>query len=153
MRQIQRLFPKFADTPVYNDEADPLVGWSLPQPWRADVTYAAMVVKVGLPPGPPPGEAFLPGGSGGQAAPAVAFPATPMPAGHRTAPEPAGGQHQLLRALRAPKQRQRLPELPPAPLLSAHAHRALPGQQHAPAARAAAAQAGAHGDGPAGPAG
>nr|XP_058923389.1 alpha-L-iduronidase isoform X4 [Kogia breviceps] len=46
VRQIQRLFPKFADTPVYNDEADPLVGWSLPQPWRADVTYAAMVVKV-----------------------------------------------------------------------------------------------------------
>nr|XP_031295271.1 alpha-L-iduronidase isoform X16 [Camelus dromedarius] len=27
-------------------KADPLVGWSLPQPWRADVTYAAMVVKV-----------------------------------------------------------------------------------------------------------
>nr|XP_031540916.1 alpha-L-iduronidase isoform X5 [Vicugna pacos] len=44
--QIQRLFPKFTDTPLYNDEADPLVGWSLPQPWRADVTYAAMVVKV-----------------------------------------------------------------------------------------------------------
>ncbi|XP_008567550.1 PREDICTED: alpha-L-iduronidase [Galeopterus variegatus] len=44
--QIQQLFPKFADTPVYNDEADPLVGWSLPQRWRADVTYAAMVVKV-----------------------------------------------------------------------------------------------------------
>ncbi|XP_064345093.1 alpha-L-iduronidase isoform X6 [Camelus dromedarius] len=44
--QIQRLFPKFTDTPIYNDEADPLVGWSLPQPWRADVTYAAMVVKV-----------------------------------------------------------------------------------------------------------
>ncbi|XP_071073818.1 alpha-L-iduronidase isoform X2 [Dasypus novemcinctus] len=43
---IQQLFPAFADTPVYNDEADPLVGWSLPQPWRADVTYAAMVVKV-----------------------------------------------------------------------------------------------------------
>lgn len=104
MRQIQRLFPKFADTPVYNDEADPLVGWSLPQPWRADVTYAAMVVKVGPPPGPPPGEAFLPGGRGRQAAPAVAFPATPIPAGHRTAPEPAGGQHQLLRPLRAPKQ-------------------------------------------------
>nr|XP_055182347.1 alpha-L-iduronidase isoform X2 [Nyctereutes procyonoides] len=45
VQQIRRLFPKFADTPVYNDEADPLVGWSLPQPWRADVTYAAMVVK------------------------------------------------------------------------------------------------------------
>ncbi|XP_016051376.1 PREDICTED: alpha-L-iduronidase [Miniopterus natalensis] len=46
LRQIQQRFPKFADTPVYNDEADPLVGWSLPQAWRADVTYAAMVVKV-----------------------------------------------------------------------------------------------------------
>ncbi|KAM9742779.1 alpha-L-iduronidase isoform 1-T1 [Dama dama] len=46
VQQIQRLFPKFTDTPIYNDEADPLVGWSLPQPWRADVTYAAMVVKV-----------------------------------------------------------------------------------------------------------
>ncbi|KAM5338711.1 alpha-L-iduronidase isoform 2-T2 [Glossophaga mutica] len=46
VRQIAELFPSFADTPVYNDEADPLVGWSLPQRWRADVTYAAMVVKV-----------------------------------------------------------------------------------------------------------
>ncbi|KAK1346127.1 hypothetical protein QTO34_008596 [Cnephaeus nilssonii] len=46
VQQIQQLFPKFADTPIYNDEADPLVGWSLPQPWRADVTYAALVVKV-----------------------------------------------------------------------------------------------------------
>ncbi|XP_023556179.1 alpha-L-iduronidase isoform X2 [Octodon degus] len=43
--QIQQLFPEFKDTPIYNDEADPLVGWSLPQPWRADVTYAALVVK------------------------------------------------------------------------------------------------------------
>ncbi|XP_023375991.1 alpha-L-iduronidase isoform X1 [Pteropus vampyrus] len=46
VRQILQLFPEFADTPIYNDEADPLVGWSLPQQWRADVTYAAMVVKV-----------------------------------------------------------------------------------------------------------
>ncbi|XP_017394448.1 alpha-L-iduronidase [Cebus imitator] len=45
-QQIRQFFPKFADTPIYNDEADPLVGWSLPQQWRADVTYAAMVVKV-----------------------------------------------------------------------------------------------------------
>lgn len=69
MLQIQRLFPKFADTPIYNDEADPLVGWSLPQPWRADVTYAAMVVKVGPPPGPRPaptaGAAALRGGGSG----------------------------------------------------------------------------------------
>lgn len=47
MEQIQQLFPVFKDTPIYNDEADPLVGWSLPQAWRADVTYAALVVKVG----------------------------------------------------------------------------------------------------------
>ncbi|KAL0596728.1 Alpha-L-iduronidase [Plecturocebus cupreus] len=45
-QQIRQFFPRFADTPIYNDEADPLVGWSLPQRWRADVTYAAMVVKV-----------------------------------------------------------------------------------------------------------
>ncbi|XP_062984575.1 alpha-L-iduronidase [Elgaria multicarinata webbii] len=44
--QIQKLFPRFANVPIYNDEADPLVGWSVPQPWRADVTYAAMVAKV-----------------------------------------------------------------------------------------------------------
>lgn len=62
LQQIQRLFPRFADTPIYNDEADPLVGWSLPQPWRADVTYAAMVVKVSPLPEPtplPPGAACL----------------------------------------------------------------------------------------------
>ncbi|XP_047906972.1 alpha-L-iduronidase isoform X3 [Anser cygnoides] len=44
--QIQKLFPNFASVPIYNDEADPMVGWSIPQLWRADVTYAAMVVKV-----------------------------------------------------------------------------------------------------------
>ncbi|XP_061490976.1 alpha-L-iduronidase isoform X2 [Rhineura floridana] len=44
--QIQKLFPNFISVSIYNDEADPLVGWSVPQPWRADVTYAAMVVKV-----------------------------------------------------------------------------------------------------------
>ncbi|XP_028313276.1 alpha-L-iduronidase [Gouania willdenowi] len=44
--EIQERFPAFSRVPVYNDEADPLVGWSRPQEWRADVTYAAMVVKV-----------------------------------------------------------------------------------------------------------
>lgn len=44
--EIQERFPTFRSLPVYNDEADPLVGWSRPQEWRADVTYAAMVVKV-----------------------------------------------------------------------------------------------------------
>uniref|UniRef100_A0A8D0GXV6 Alpha-L-iduronidase n=1 Tax=Sphenodon punctatus TaxID=8508 RepID=A0A8D0GXV6_SPHPU len=44
--QIQKLFPNFTSIPIYNDEADPLVGWSVPKKWRADVTYAAMVIKV-----------------------------------------------------------------------------------------------------------
>ncbi|KAJ8397109.1 hypothetical protein AAFF_G00009630 [Aldrovandia affinis] len=46
VKEIQERFPLFRSRPVYNDEADPLVGWSKPQTWRADVTYAAMVVKV-----------------------------------------------------------------------------------------------------------
>ncbi|XP_068278681.1 alpha-L-iduronidase [Nyctibius grandis] len=46
VEQIQKLFPNFAYVAIYNDEADPMVGWSVPQLWRADVTYAAMVVKV-----------------------------------------------------------------------------------------------------------
>ncbi|KAJ7405097.1 Alpha-L-iduronidase [Willisornis vidua] len=46
VQQIQKLFPNFSSVAIYNDEADPMVGWSIPQPWRADVTYAAMVVKV-----------------------------------------------------------------------------------------------------------
>ncbi|XP_043828849.1 alpha-L-iduronidase isoform X2 [Dromiciops gliroides] len=46
VQQIQSLFPNFTHVPIYNDEADPLVGWSQPQIWRADVTYASMVVKV-----------------------------------------------------------------------------------------------------------
>lgn len=44
--EIHERFPEFRNLPVYNDEADPLVGWSSPQEWRADVTYAAMVIKV-----------------------------------------------------------------------------------------------------------
>ncbi|XP_067897828.1 alpha-L-iduronidase [Heterodontus francisci] len=46
VQQIQKRFPNFQPIPIYNDEADPLVGWSIPQIWRAEVTYAAMVVKV-----------------------------------------------------------------------------------------------------------
>uniref|UniRef100_A0A8C1FJW1 Alpha-L-iduronidase n=2 Tax=Cyprinus carpio TaxID=7962 RepID=A0A8C1FJW1_CYPCA len=46
VREIQQRFPQFRSVPIYNDEADPLVGWNKPLPWRADVTYAAMVVKV-----------------------------------------------------------------------------------------------------------
>uniref|UniRef100_A0A8C6ULE9 Alpha-L-iduronidase n=1 Tax=Neogobius melanostomus TaxID=47308 RepID=A0A8C6ULE9_9GOBI len=44
--EIHERFPEFRNLPIYNDEADPLVGWSRPQEWRADVTYAAMVIKV-----------------------------------------------------------------------------------------------------------
>jgi len=32
--------------PFYNDEADPLVGWLNPQPWRADTHYGAIIPKV-----------------------------------------------------------------------------------------------------------
>lgn len=46
MEEISRRFPRFRTRPLFNDEADPLVGWSKPLQWRADVTYAAMVVKV-----------------------------------------------------------------------------------------------------------
>uniref|UniRef100_A0A673HTF7 Alpha-L-iduronidase n=1 Tax=Sinocyclocheilus rhinocerous TaxID=307959 RepID=A0A673HTF7_9TELE len=46
VREIQQRFPQFRSVPIYNDEADPLVGWNKPLTWRADVTYAAMVVKV-----------------------------------------------------------------------------------------------------------
>lgn len=46
VQQIQKQFPNFSSIAIYNDEADPMVGWSIPQLWRADVTYAAMVVKV-----------------------------------------------------------------------------------------------------------
>ncbi|XP_069834137.1 alpha-L-iduronidase isoform X2 [Dendropsophus ebraccatus] len=44
--EIKQRFPEFKSVPIYNDEADPLVGWSTPQSWRGDVTYAAMVIKV-----------------------------------------------------------------------------------------------------------
>lgn len=50
MQEIQQRFPLFRSVPVYNDEADPLVGWNKPLVWRADVTYAAMVIKVHLRP-------------------------------------------------------------------------------------------------------
>ncbi|GBN35523.1 Alpha-L-iduronidase [Araneus ventricosus] len=39
-------FPSYINTSFYNDEADPLKNWSLPQWWRADSTYAAMVIKI-----------------------------------------------------------------------------------------------------------
>ncbi|XP_056603372.1 LOW QUALITY PROTEIN: alpha-L-iduronidase [Triplophysa dalaica] len=46
VQEIQQRFPRLRSVPVYNDEADPLVGWNKALTWRGDVTYAAMVVKV-----------------------------------------------------------------------------------------------------------
>ena len=46
LEEIAHMFPKYQTIPVYNDEGDPLVGWSFAEKWRADVTYAAIVVKV-----------------------------------------------------------------------------------------------------------
>ncbi|XP_029656065.1 alpha-L-iduronidase [Octopus sinensis] len=44
--EIYTKYPSLRSKPFYNDEGDPLVGWSKPRLWRADVTYAALVVKV-----------------------------------------------------------------------------------------------------------
>ncbi|XP_076467689.1 alpha-L-iduronidase-like isoform X2 [Babylonia areolata] len=46
MSEIRQRFPQLANTPFYNDEADPLVRWSKDEQWRATAAYAAMVVKV-----------------------------------------------------------------------------------------------------------
>lgn len=46
LEEIADMFPKYKTIPVYNDEGDPLVGWHLVEDWRADATYAAIVVKV-----------------------------------------------------------------------------------------------------------
>ena len=46
LQEIARLVPKYKTSLIYNDEGDPLVGWSLGEEWRADATYAAIVVKV-----------------------------------------------------------------------------------------------------------
>ncbi|KAH3708034.1 alpha-L-iduronidase-like isoform X2 [Dreissena polymorpha] len=46
MDSISNRFPTLADKPFFNDEADPLVGWSQDEEWRADSTYAAIVAKV-----------------------------------------------------------------------------------------------------------
>ena len=44
--QIRAKHPQFSSIPIYNDEADPLVGWSTGEDWRADVRYGAVVVKI-----------------------------------------------------------------------------------------------------------
>lgn len=46
MKRITQKYPSLASKPFYNDEADPLVGWSKDESWRADSTYAAMVAKI-----------------------------------------------------------------------------------------------------------
>ncbi|XP_068762448.1 alpha-L-iduronidase-like isoform X1 [Montipora capricornis] len=46
LEEMAHMFHKYQTTPVYNDEGDPLVGWSLGEDWRADATYAAIVVKI-----------------------------------------------------------------------------------------------------------
>ncbi|KAL3863772.1 hypothetical protein ACJMK2_005507 [Sinanodonta woodiana] len=46
MKNITEKYPSLEAVPFYNDEADPLVGWSKDEEWRADATYAAMVTKV-----------------------------------------------------------------------------------------------------------
>ncbi|XP_077992746.1 alpha-L-iduronidase-like [Glandiceps talaboti] len=46
IQRMQRKHPKLAHLPFYNDEADPLVGWSKGEDWRADARYAAVVAKV-----------------------------------------------------------------------------------------------------------
>ncbi|XP_039265485.2 alpha-L-iduronidase-like [Styela clava] len=44
--KIHSLYPSLITTQIYNDEADPMVGWSRPYSWRADATYAAIVAKI-----------------------------------------------------------------------------------------------------------
>ncbi|KAJ8039152.1 Alpha-L-iduronidase [Holothuria leucospilota] len=46
IKRIRSNYPLLAKVPIFNDEGDPLVGWSRPQWWRADTTYAAVVTKV-----------------------------------------------------------------------------------------------------------
>ncbi|KAG8191014.1 hypothetical protein JTE90_029457 [Oedothorax gibbosus] len=46
IKYIRSNFPSLKNVAIYNDEADPMKNWSLPQWWRADATYASMVVKI-----------------------------------------------------------------------------------------------------------
>ena len=45
--KIKTLYPKFLKKQFYNDEGDPMVGWSKGEEWRGDARYPAVVVKVG----------------------------------------------------------------------------------------------------------
>lgn len=46
INEVKKKYPSLSNKPFFNDEADPLVGWSKDEEWRADATYAAMVTKV-----------------------------------------------------------------------------------------------------------
>lgn len=46
VREIHTLHPSLTSAPIYNDEGDPMVGWSKPYSWRADSTYPAIVSKI-----------------------------------------------------------------------------------------------------------
>ncbi|XP_067125759.1 alpha-L-iduronidase isoform X2 [Centruroides vittatus] len=46
MNIIMKHYPKLKNTPLYNDESDPMVTWSKPLEWRADATYAAIAIKI-----------------------------------------------------------------------------------------------------------
>ncbi|XP_046367791.2 alpha-L-iduronidase-like [Haliotis rufescens] len=43
---LRKRYPGLANKPFFNDEADPLVGWSRPEQWRGTSRYAAFVAKV-----------------------------------------------------------------------------------------------------------
>ncbi|XP_014670923.1 PREDICTED: alpha-L-iduronidase-like isoform X2 [Priapulus caudatus] len=43
---IRKSYKKLEHIPIFNDEADPMKGWSKAHKWRADATYGAMVAKV-----------------------------------------------------------------------------------------------------------
>ncbi|XP_043239956.1 alpha-L-iduronidase-like [Amphibalanus amphitrite] len=45
LRELRARFPEVQQLPVFNDEADPEKGWWRARPWRADVTYAAMIAS------------------------------------------------------------------------------------------------------------
>lgn len=46
MDLINKDYTELSKLPIFNDEADPLVGWSKPLEWRADATYGAVALKI-----------------------------------------------------------------------------------------------------------
>lgn len=45
-QNIVKKYPSLKNISFFNDEGDPMVGWSKDLSWRADATYAAMVTKI-----------------------------------------------------------------------------------------------------------